>query len=143
MKGAIQSLAVSYFLHATEDGDRVSSAVAALTGSDAPFEEDVVSGHFGNSIRRVDLHLHGEEAAMALERLVASLPSSVRASIAHEIDNYVDEHSSLFLRLDKQKLVLGQVAMGTDDVVWLKVKPRGFVMKGRGRDFFYDMLMAK
>jgi RNA binding exosome subunit len=143
MKGAIQSLDVSYFLHATEDGGKVNSAVAALIGPDVQFEEEVMVGHFGNPIRRFELSLHGEEAARSLDRLVASFPAPLRVSIAQEIDQHIDEHASLFLRLDKQKLVQGRVGMGSGDVVRLKVKPRAFVMKGRARDFFVDMLLAK
>ena len=143
MKGVIQSFDVSYFLHATEDGVKVGSAVSKLTGSEEPLEEEAMVGHFGNPITRVDLHLHGEEAAASLERLVTSLPAPLRASLAKEIDKHVDEHSSLFLRLDKQKLVQGQLAMGTGDVVRLKVKPRSFVMKGRAKDFFLGLLTPK
>ena len=142
MKSAIQSLDVSYFLHATEDIGKVNPAVAELIGSKAPFEVEQMTGHFGNPIERVELHLHGDEAARSLESLVTKLPSSLRADLLRGIDELVDEHSSLFLRLDKQKLVRGQLAMGTNDVVWLKVKPRAFVTKGRGKEFFVDLLKA-
>ena len=143
MEGAIQSLDVSYFVHATEDAGKVRSVVAALVGSDAPFESEELAGHFGNVITRNDLRLHGDEAARCFQHLMGRLPTDLREEIARDIDRYVDEHSSLYLRLDKQRLVQGHVAMGSVDVVRLKVKPRAFVMKGHARDFFTGALEGK
>ena len=136
MKSAIQSLDVSCILHATEDGDKVSAAVRTLVGEEAALELEELEGHFGNSIRKLSLHLHGEEAARAFARIAASMPDGLRRSVARDIDGLVDDHSSLFLRFDKQRLVQGEVAAGYDDAVRLKVKPRAFLMHGRARDFF-------
>jgi RNA binding exosome subunit len=140
MKGAIQSLDLSYLLHATEDPETVSLAVRGTFTSNAPFETEEMEGHFGNTIKKVDLHLHGEEATRAFHELASKLPATLKSQLARDMDKYVDEHSSLFLRLDKQKLVKGELALGTNDVIRLKVKPRVFVMKGHGREFFANLL---
>ena len=143
MKSAIQSLDLSYFIHATEDPEKVNFAVAKLLGTDATFESQDMAGHFGNAIREVGVHLHGVEAEDSLGRLVSSLPGSLREELVRDIDKLVDEHSSLFIRIDKQKLVEGELVRGSNDVVRIKVKPRGFVMKGKAREFFVGLLTAK
>ena len=140
VKSAIQSLDVSCILHETEDTDRVSAAVRELVGEETPLELEELEGHFGNSIRKLSLHLHGEEATRAFSRLTAMMPDGLRKSVAGNIDSLVDEHSSLYLRFDKQRLVKGEMAAGHDDAVRLKVKPRAFLMHGRARDFFLSQM---
>jgi len=140
MKSTIQSLEVSFLLHATEDGERVCAAVRGLIAPQALFKAEQMEGHFGNTIGKVGLHLDGEEATRAFGALVASMPGTLRRQFARDIDTLVDEHSSLYLRLDKQKLVNGTVDAGADDAVRFKVKPRAFLMHGHARDFFRGLL---
>jgi len=142
VKSAIQSLDVSYLLHATEDADKVAAPVSGLVGSEATFEFEDMEGHFGNSIRKVAVHLHGDQATRAFAALIGSMPGELRRELAKEIDKFVDEHSSLFLRFDKQKLVEGEIAAGYEDAIRLKVKPRVFLMHGHAREFFLEQLKA-
>ena len=142
MKSALQSMDVSYLVHATEDVDKVNDAVTRLLEIEGSPELEEMSGHFGNPIMKAAFHLHGEEAARSFGALRAKLPPEVRSRIVNEIGQLIDEHSSLFLRFDKQRLVKGELAEGTSDVVRIKVKPRAFLMKGRATDFFAGMLEA-
>lgn len=143
MKSAIQSLDLSCILHATEDAEKVSAAVRALVGEEHTFRREEMEGHFGNSISRVSLHLQGEEAAMAFARVMARMPAELRGSVARDIEGHVDEHSSLYLRIDKQRLVQGEVVAGNDDSIRLKVKPRASLMHGQARDFFLSQMQAR
>jgi RNA binding exosome subunit len=143
VKSALQSLDVSYLLHATEDDEKVASAVRGVLGDEAPFESEVLEGHFGNSIRKVSVHLHGEDATRAFTRLTERMPRAFRESVARDIDRLIDEHSSLYLRFDKQRLVQGEISAGSDEAIRLKAKPRAYLMHGHARDFFLDQLKAK
>jgi RNA binding exosome subunit len=143
VKSAIQSLDVSFLLHATEDADRMAAAVRELVGGDPHFEFEEMEGHFGNIITKVGLHLHGEDATKAFARLTARMPGALRRAVEEDIDKLVDEHSSLYLRFDKQQLVQGEIASGYDDAVRMKVKPRAFLMHGQARDFFLGQLKAR
>ena len=134
---------VSYFLHCTEDAKKVNSAVAELVAPGARMEEEGMVGHFGNPIVAVTLRLHGDDALVSLQGLVARLPRPLRVELAKEIDKHVDEHSALYLRLDKQELVQGRVKAGSVDVVRIRVKPRAFAMKGRAKEFFVETLAGK
>jgi RNA binding exosome subunit len=133
---------VSYIVHATEDVDRVKDAVMRLLEIDAGPELEEMSGHFGNPILKGAFHLHGEEAERSFGALRARLPPELKSKIVNELSKLIDEHSSLFLRFDKQRMVKGELAEGTNDVVRIKVKPRAFLMKDSASDFFAGMLEA-
>ncbi len=140
MKSTIQSLDFSFLLHATEDYDRVCGAVRRLMGDGAPLETEEMEGHFGNRILKVSAHLHGQEATRSFESLAAAMPEALKSELVADIDRSIDEHSSLYIRFDKQKLVQGDVAFGADDVVRVKVKPRAYLMRGRAKEFFVGQL---
>lgn len=131
---------MSYLLHATEDANKVAAAVRELVEGEASFEFEEMEGHFGNSIRKVSMHLRGEDATRAFARLTEKMPGALRRSVARDIDNLVDEHASLYLRFDKQRLVRGEIAEGYDEAVRVRVKPRAFLMHGRAREFFLGQI---
>ena len=134
---------LSYLLHATEDAEKVATAVRGLVGDGTSFETEDMVGHFGNSIKKVSVHLHGEEATRVFTLLTERMPRAFRESAAKDIDNLIDEHSSLYLRFDKQRLVQGEIAAGYDEAIRLKAKPRAYLMHGHARDLFLGQLKAK
>lgn len=140
MKSKIQSVEADFFVHATEDSRKVVKAVEELLGSDRAPAEEKLDGHFGNAIFSMRLHLTGEEAERGVKRIFASLPRRQKDVIAADMEKFVDEHSALFLRFDKQLLVLGRLALGGGDSLRVKVKPRKFQMKSGGPEFFRRLL---
>ena len=140
MKGPIQSVEVTYLVHATEDPEKLGRAVSALVGSSAEPEAERLEGHFGNVIVRVRLHLTGDDASNAFRSVLKTIPAGLRGEIISQLPSFLDEHGAFFLRLDKQKLVEGTAALGSGDSVRLKVKPRLFLVKG-GAPKFYEQLI--
>jgi len=140
MKGPIQSLEVTYLVHATEDPDKLERAVSALIGFSAKPGLDLLEGHFGNRIMRARMHLTGEEASNALTSILESMAQGLKRGILSDLPAYLDEHNALFLRLDKQKLVEGSTALGSGDAVRLKIKPRLFLMKGSAPKFYEQLI---
>lgn len=140
MKGPIQSVEVTYLVHATEDEKKVEEAVSQVLAVKSQPVTERLEGHFGNEILSVRLHLTGDEAARALESLVERLPKDLKARFLENIGAFVDEHSALFLRFDKQKLVSGTLALGSGDSVRLKVKPRLFLLRGRAAEFYASLI---
>ncbi|MDV3277700.1 MAG: hypothetical protein LYZ69_04445 [Nitrososphaerales archaeon] len=140
MKGQIQSVEVSYFIHATEDKARVDSAVAGLLGTDAEPAAEVLEGHFGNQIVLVKRHIVGEDASRVFGNIASRMPAEMKRSLKSELSKYVDEHSALYLRLDKQKLMSGEVGMADSDPVRVKVKPRLYLVKGSVSQFYGRLL---
>ncbi|MDE1853111.1 MAG: hypothetical protein KGI38_05095 [Thaumarchaeota archaeon] len=140
MKGPIQSVEVSYLLHQTEDPVKVQAAVGDLLGVKSGPETESLEGHFGNEIVRARFHLTGEDAEAAFKGLVSRMPGGMKKEIAAGISAFLDEHSAFFLRLDKQRLVGGSLALSGGDSVRIKVKPRIFMLKGGARQFYLGLL---
>lgn len=142
MKGPIQSVSISCLVHATEDENLVESSIARLLAAGAEPERQELEGHYGNAIRRVEFRLTGEAAERALSKILHDMSGRSRKELLEHIAEHVDEHSALFLRLDKQRLVSGEVSLIETDPVRVKVKPRAFLVKGSGPKF-YAGLIAK
>jgi RNA binding exosome subunit len=140
LKGPIQSVEVTYLVHATEDQKKVEDAVGRLLGATTRPVVERLEGHFGNEILAARLHLTGEEAAKAVHRVFAALPKDLREVLVADIGEFLDEHSAFFLRLDKQRLVSGVLALGSGDSVRLKVKPRLFLVKGGAAEFYAELI---
>ena len=143
MKGPIQSIEVSYIVHATEDPQTLSKAVSTLLSVDVAPEEQRMEGHFGNAITRVRYHLTGEDAAAALRSIATRLPATTKDRLKFGIGELVDEHSALYLRFDKQRLVAGTLEDGTGDPVRVRVKPRVFLLRGGAKEFYSKILFGE
>lgn len=137
MPSSVQSLEVSYLVQMTEDEEKVRVAVARLLGGDFPEEREEAEGHFGNKIVLVSLHLTGDESEEAFKRIVSLMDPAERRAVLGDLEASTDEHGALFIRLNKQALVMGREALlGSSDPVRVKVKPRSYVVKGDYRGFY-------
>jgi RNA binding exosome subunit len=140
LKGPIQSVEITWLIHATEDRQKVEEALAEFLAIDSEPAVDRLEGHFGNEILNLKIHLIGEEAMAAFQEIVARLPDGLKKELVANMGAFLDEHSALFLRLDKQLLVAGTLAFGSRDSVRLKVKPRLFLLKGKAAQFYAGMI---
>ena len=140
MRGPIQSLSVSYLVHATEDDELVLEAVKKQMVGETEFKREDLEGHYGNRISHVEFHLTGRDAEQAFSRIARGMSQKSKRDLLSSISEHVDEHSALFLRLDKQRLVSGELSLGETDPVRVKVKPRVFLLKGGGAKFYSDLV---
>lgn len=138
----IQAVEVSCFIHATEDEDKVKSSIQSLLDINPEPAEETLEGHFGNGILRVVWHLTGDDAWLTFRRLVDLLGEEGRAALLGELPALTDEHGALYIRLSKQSLVRGKPLLSSSDPVRVRVKPRGFMMKGRPEEFYARLLEA-
>lgn len=140
MRGPVQSVEVSYFLHATEDEGRVRGAVASALGLGGPGEEATLEGHFGNRIVSVEYHLTGDSAQRVVQALASGLEPRAKQELRTAIADHLDEHLALYIRLDKQMLMEGRLGLAPNDGVRVRVKPRLFMVKGGAAQFFAQEL---
>jgi RNA binding exosome subunit len=138
----IQSVEISYFIHATEDLEKVSRAVADRFELAQPPEIEELEGHFGNKIVHVTHHLTGREAATTFRAIVSFLGAERVRELLSGLELTLDEHKALYLRLGKQELLNGVAVLSSTDPIRVKVKPRGFMIKGDAAQF-YDRLMSE
>ncbi|HYB45212.1 MAG TPA: RNA-binding domain-containing protein [Nitrososphaerales archaeon] len=140
MKGPIQSVEVSYLVHATEDAQKIGSAVESIFGPLGEPKVDAMEGHFGNAITRVNHHVTGEDAARAFASLTSKMGSGLKQRLRSEVGDHLDEHSAFYLRLDKQRLIEGALELAEADPVRLRVKPRLYMARGGAASLFAGLL---
>ena len=47
-----------------------------------------------------------------------------KKEIIERIDNHIDKKGMIYLRLDKQRLIKNEIAIGINDIVRVKMKPQ-------------------
>ena len=120
-----KSVEIAYFLHATEDYDKVIVTIAKeFSTSIDKFEVSSAEGHYGNPLRIVKAHITGVEARDFAESFFGRLSSIVKDNIVQEIGLSLNEHGDLFIRLDKQQLLAGKIVLAEVDPIRLKFKQR-------------------
>lgn len=119
------SVTISFFIHSTEDEDRLLKAVEnkfALEPEEVATEK--ITGHFGNDMISVRAHLVGERAQETATRIVESLAKNARNSIRAELQRSLDEHDSLYLRLDRQTFGESSLSLSDEEPIRIKLKPK-------------------
>src|SRR5271157_703774 len=119
-KSPIQSVEVSYFVQSTEDAEKLRRRVREaldIQGEQQQDDESRLEGHFGNLILFVRYHLLGADAERVVGRLASRLLPHSKRDLNENLEKSLDEHSALYLRLDKQSLVDGRLEFSTADPV--------------------------
>jgi RNA binding exosome subunit len=142
LKGPIQSVEISYLVHATEDPAKVGGAVQGILGISSPPVTQILEGHFGNKIIHAKHHLTGDAASSALSNLANAMSIEAKDELLGDLDQMIDDHEALYIRLDKQSFLTGKLALAKEDPVRVRVKPRLFLMRGEAREFFRNALGA-
>ena len=113
---------VSLYLHATEDEDKVVESLGRVLGIGRDeLVMDRTSGHHGNPVVIVRATLVEEKAMDVLRELVARMDEVERERLSRSLEDIIDERGRIYIRLDKQGLVLGKVRIGRKDPVELVV----------------------
>jgi RNA binding exosome subunit len=121
-----KSAEVSFHLHETEDGDKVGRAMKESLGI-GNITTQTLRGHNGNVILDNRASLSQPEAEALLDRVLGGLASTDRARLTRELGQHIDEKGTFFVRLDKQEIVQGHIAIGDSDAVRI-----GFRLEEKG-----------
>ncbi len=79
-----------------------------------------LKGHFDNEITTIQAKLTKKEARKFVDKLVSNLSKEQRLELLQSLEERI--HNSTFhLRLDKQKLILGQLDLKEKDPVKVKI----------------------
>ncbi len=127
---------VSTFAHATEDPEKVLEAMGTFFPEDIPsedieFEILETEGYFGNPIKVINAEVkRGRSVKKMLENLKNLLSEEDKEYLLENLEEKVDETGTFFIRFNKQKAYLGEVAVGEgEDVIQVKIKVKAFPMK--------------
>jgi len=117
---------ISLFAHATEDENRVvEAAKRVLPTSQAEsivFERSSLRGHHGNPITFFEAKIENKDIARAVvENLASNLSELDKDTLQREISLHV-EKGSLYLRLDKQAALQGELRLSAADPIRVRIR---------------------
>ncbi len=112
---------LSYHVHATEDEGRLDGALQRLLGVGATVTETLF-GHNGNVILVRKGNVSDGEAERLLTGLLSGLEADDRARLRGDLATHMDGKGAFFVRLDKQGLILGRMALADTDAIWFRFK---------------------
>jgi len=124
-KNSIAYINVRVFSHATEDPEKVQTAIRNTLPEqlaiDLTFTKTNLAGHHGNSIVLYEAKLLDRLALpFALEKIGASLSSLDKEQLNAEMKQHIEKRN-LYLRFDKQNAFLGTLKWGSVDPIHFKI----------------------
>lgn len=124
MRPEFSSVTISFFIHSTEDRERLLTSVSArLRLATEELEIEEVEGHFGNRIVSVKAHITGRRAQDIASNMLTNLSKRAKNQTLADLGRSIDEHDSLYLRLDRQTID-GAIALSDQEPVRVKLKPK-------------------
>ncbi|MEM2935551.1 MAG: RNA-binding domain-containing protein [Candidatus Bathyarchaeia archaeon] len=114
--------------HATEDPNKVLEAVKRILPTQyldlITFKQADLQGHFGNPIILFEARIKEEEIMKAfMENFSSKLGDIEKGKLLREFDLHVGD-GSLYLRLDKQAVSLGELRLGAADPIHIRIRFR-------------------
>ncbi|HKL29715.1 MAG TPA: RNA-binding protein [Natrialbaceae archaeon] len=108
------------FCYATEDEKRVERALRAFLPEEYPIERAETEGHHGDRIVVLSARLENADDVRHVLGRLTELGEIER--VVDELDERIDDNTSLFLRLDKQAAFKGDVELGVGITLRAKVE---------------------
>ena len=123
MKKTFASLHARTFCHATEDLERVKSALENVIGK-AEIKISKTEGHHGNPIIVLEAVIEGNEE---IDEFFSRLGAKDIEVLLSSLSSRIDEGCNLFMRIDKQTAFKGHATLGdSEDVISVRVHVRSF-----------------
>ncbi len=125
IKSILSSIEIKFLVQATEDEDKIINKISkTLQIPIEKFEKITLEGHFGNPIKFFRVHISGKNADFIANGIMNLLKKEWKKKLQLEIMNHIDEHGSLFIRIDKQSFFNDKLTQSSVDAVRVKIKPR-------------------
>jgi RNA-binding protein len=114
---------IDIVIHATEDKAKIlKSVLANLEISKDKFEEFHFEGHWGNRILRIITEINKKETHQLIEKILTKITFTDRQNLLSNLDQYIDEKGSLYLRLDKQKICNNKISLSDNEGIKIKFR---------------------
>lgn len=86
-------------------------------------ELNKLEGHFGNEMTFAKARIVGKRANEVCERIFENLTNTAKITLTAQLEQSVDEHDALYLRLDRQSMG-GNLRLSDDEPIRIKLKPK-------------------
>jgi len=122
VRSVFSSLHARTFCHATEDLDRVKTALENAVGkSDVKISR--TEGHHGNPIVILETAVEERDG---IDEFFARLGRENVDEVLSSLSSRMDESCNLFIRLDKQAAFKREIIFGSDDVISVRIRVRSY-----------------
>jgi len=130
----VQSVEVSTIAHATDDLQKVQSALTRLLPESLRgrqiFTRRYLEGHYGNPIVTFEAHLTEPRDIAEFQNFFLKQLSAIdKVSIMRELNRHTDADGNLYVRIDKQTMFRGRARLGQDDPIRVRMKFTKFAAK--------------
>jgi len=121
VKPTLAGVELSFIVHATEDEPRLVDAICkAFRVEPESLKRSEAKGYFGNPIIYYRVTIKKDRADLLFNELLNRLPAKDVKNILDRLEKYVDGQGHLYLRIDKQSLLLSRWLTGSQEPVRLK-----------------------
>jgi len=119
------SISIAFLIHATEAADELLKKVTEVFAiADEEISVEKMEGYYGNDILSVKIHLIGPRTSLVSNRIFSRLSKNSREVLRAELDRSMDEHDSLYIRVDRQTLGSGDIFLSDEEPIHMKLKPK-------------------
>jgi len=124
-KAPIAYIDIRVFAHATEDTDKVLSAVHNTLPTElvdkVVFKKTNLTGHYKNPITFFETRIKEKDAVKTVfEKLASGLSSLDKELLNNEIKQHLDK-GNLYIRLDKQSAYLNELKLCSTDPIRFRI----------------------
>ncbi|MCX8000899.1 MAG: hypothetical protein N3A69_18485, partial [Leptospiraceae bacterium] len=122
MKGKIEWIKVSAVVHSTESKEKVSKAIENLFNFYFEIQVSKAEGHYGNPIEYLEVELKKSSEIKNFWENLLFLLKEKKEILLNTLEDRIDKQNVLHIRLDKQKIYLGEIEFSNEDPVAIKAK---------------------
>ncbi len=124
-KPSVGYIDVRVFAHATEDAEKVLTAVRNILpvalGEGAIFQKNLLTGHHGNPIVLFETKLVDKQTLIGvLRKIGVGLTVLDKETLENNLKLYLEKRN-LYLRFDKQFAFQGEVRLSQNDPIHFKI----------------------
>ena len=124
---AIQTVEISTIAHATDDLDKVQTAVTRLIPDTLKgrqlFTRQYLQGHYGNPIITFEARLTKQSVVDEFATFFLNqLSNKDKLVIQRDLRLCSDAEGNLYIRIDKQQIFRGFVQLGEEDPIRVRMK---------------------
>ena len=125
-KAPIAYIDIRVFTHATEDAEKVLTAVHNILPTEmigkVAFKKANLTGHYKNPITLFEARIKEKnDIKVILEKIASGLGSLDKESLSNEIKQHLDR-GNLYIRLDKQSAYLNEIRLCSTDPIHLRIQ---------------------
>ncbi|MEM3383605.1 MAG: RNA-binding domain-containing protein [Nitrososphaerales archaeon] len=116
---------ITWMIHATEDGEKVVKKMIELFPlSIDDIKYSNLEGHFGNPLIIYKIRLTGSKVDEFVQSLFSFIKDVDKKILERELPKHLDKCGAFYIRIDKQLLCKGKIALSEKDAIRIKLKPK-------------------